>query len=140
MEAVKPATLMRNLRWPRFWLGLWLAAIAIVIVLSLISPPKVDVELPRHFDKLEHFFAYFTLAASAVQLFSRHGMLALVAVLLVLLGIALEFAQGALVPETRQMDMADALANSVGVLCGMAGAFTPFKHCLARIEARWLRR
>jgi len=131
---------MRALRWPRFWLGLWFLAIALVVVLSLTPPPELDAPLPPHFDKLEHFAAYSALAFGAVQLFARRSVLALVAVLLVALGIALEYAQGALTHGLRERDGFDALANSLGVAAGMACAATPLKHCAQRLESWWSKR
>lgn len=128
---------MRPLRWPRLWLGLWLCAIAAVIALSLVPPPPMPMETPHHFDKLLHFFAYFALAFGAVQVFSRWRWLAGVALGLIALGIAMEWAQATLVPHLRMLDPWDALANAVGVLAGMATAATPLAGCVRRIE-RWV--
>ncbi len=134
------AAVMRPLRWPRFWLGLWIAAILAVVALSLIPPPPMPFEPPRNFDKLEHLLAYAALAFCAVQLFAQRHALVLAATGLVALGIALEFAQGLLVPGLRQMDAADALANTLGVALGMACAATPLARTLQRLEARMVRR
>lgn len=130
------AAVMRPLARPRLWLGLWIAAIVVVIVLSLIAPPPLPFDPPRNFDKFEHLLAYGALAFGAVQLFARRSALVLSATGLVTLGIALEFAQGWLVPGLRQMDAADALANTLGVALGMACAATPLAHLLQRLEAR----
>ena len=127
---------MRNLRWPRFWLGLWISAIAAVIVLSLVPPPSVPLEATLHIDKLLHFFAYFALAFGAVQLFRRGRTHACIALGLIALGIALEWAQGTLVPHLRMFDLWDALANLLGVLAGMALAATPLAGCVQGIESR----
>lgn len=130
------AAVMRSLRWPRFWLGVWIAAILIVIALSLIAPPPMPFEPPHNFDKLEHLLAYASLAFGAVQLFAQRRALVFASIGLIALGIALEFAQGFLVPDLRQMDMADALANSLGVALGMACSMTPLARTLQRLEAR----
>lgn len=127
---------MRALRWPRFWLGLWLLAIAMVVVLSLIAPPESPVPTPRHFDKLLHFAAYFALAFAAVQLFGRWRVLIAIGLALILLGIAMEWAQATLVPHLRMLDAWDALANAVGVLAGLATAFTPLAGSVRWIEGR----
>lgn len=127
---------MRTLRWPRLWLGLWIMAIGVVIVLSLIAPPPMPFKPPRNFDKLEHLAAYASLAFGAVQLFAQRRTLVFAGLGLVFLGIALEFAQGFMVPDLRQMDMADALANSLGVALGMACAATPLARALQRLEAK----
>lgn len=109
--------LLKPLRRPWLWLGLWLLAVAIVCVASLTPPPAM--ELPRHGDKIEHLLAYALLGAAAVQVFRPGRFLLGVGVGLVLMGIGLEFAQGALT-ATRMADPADAVANSAGVLLGLA--------------------
>ena len=121
----------KPLRHPRWWSGLWIAAIAIVVVLSLApSVPMPDVP---DGDKLGHFLAYFALAAAAVQLYARWPALLGAGIGLVLLGIGLEYAQGALT-ETRMQDPADALANTLGVIAGLATRLTPMRDLLLRID------
>lgn len=130
------AAVMRPLVRPRLWLWLWIAAILVVVVLSLIALPPLPFDPPRNFDKLEHLLSYAALAFGAVQLFARRSALVFAAAGLVALGIALELAQGWLVPSLRQMDAADALANTLGVALGIACAATPLAHVLQRLEAR----
>ena len=127
---------MRALRWPRFWLGLWVCAIVAVIALSLVPPPPMPVQPPHHFDKLLHFSAYFALAFSAVQVFCRWRALAGIACGLIALGVALEWAQGTLVPHLRMFDPWDAAANTLGVLAGVSMAATPLAGCVQWIERR----
>lgn len=126
MSGIKP------LRWPRLWLGLWLLAIAVLVVVCLIPlhglPP-----LPDNSDKVEHLAGYFALAAAAVQLFGGRALL-LAGGGLVLLGIGVEFAQG--MTAYRSPDAYDALANTVGVLLGMVTALTPWRDVLLRLEKR----
>ena len=119
---------LKPLRWPAFWGALWGVAVLVVVVGSLSAP--VTLELPRNSDKVQHFLAYGLLAASAVQLFAdRHWRR--VGLGLVLLGVALEFAQGALT-DNRQADPWDALANTVGVLLGLSTRLTPLRDLLLR--------
>lgn len=125
---------MRALRWPRFWLSVWLFAIATVIALSLLPPPTMALDAPHNFDKLLHFVAYFALAFSAVQLFASRNALLLSALGLIGLGILMEWAQGAWVPDIRSADSWDALANALGVVAGTLLATTPLSKCLVRIE------
>lgn len=124
-------TLLKPLRWPRAWLALWWLAVLGTLVVCLIPPPSIP--LPENSDKVEHFLAYFLLAASAVQIYQRRGALVWAAVGLVALGIGIEFAQGALTVN-RMADPMDALANSVGVLAGMAIVFTPLRDLLLRLR------
>ncbi len=129
---------MKPLRHPRAWLALWLLAIAVVIVLSL-GPPLSLPEAPKNTDKIEHALGYFLLAASAVQLFASRRGLAIAGLGLVLLGAGLEWAQGTFT-ENRMADPMDALANTLGVLAGLAVALTPLRDLLLRIERRLPRR
>lgn len=122
---------LKPLRHPRFWLAAWLAAVLTVIVVCLIPPPPLA--LPQGSDKVEHFLAYFLLAGSAVQLFQRGRALTWVGAALVLMGVAIEIAQGALT-QTRMADPADALANTIGVLAGVATALTPWRDLLLRLR------
>jgi VanZ family protein len=113
---------------------LWCAAVAGVVVLSLTPVPDLG-ELPAHSDKFEHFLAYGLLAAGAVQLYPRWRSLVVVGLALVFMGIGLEYAQGALT-KTRMMDRADALANTIGVIAGLAVQLTPWRDALLRLDPR----
>lgn len=118
-------------RRPWLWVGLWMLGIAAVVVASLLPAPDLpDLHVS---DKSEHFTSYALLAAGAVQLYARRLSWLSVCIALALLGIGLEFAQGALT-TTRTMDAADALANSLGVLAGLATSLTPWRDALLRHE------
>jgi len=120
---------IKPLRRPRVWMALWALAVLVVIVACLIPPPPIP--LPENGDKGEHFLAYFILAGSAVQLFRRGRPLLWVALGLVLMGVGIEFAQGALT-SNRSADPMDAIANTIGVLAGMGIALTPLRDILLR--------
>ena len=126
--------MLRPFRRPRLWLGLWLLAVAAVVVLSLANLSRLP-PVPEGGDKVEHFLAYALLSASAMQLFARRSGCVVVALLLVAMGVALEFAQGALT-TTRMGDPRDALANTVGVLAGLATLLTPMRRLLLALDAR----
>lgn len=130
MAAVSP---IKPLRHARFWLSLWGAAVLAVIVVCLIPPPPLD--LPQNSDKVEHFLAYFLLAASAVQVFATRRALWVAGVGLVLMGVGIEWAQGALT-DNRMADPIDALANTSGVVAGMLTALTPLANLLLRLQPR----
>lgn len=121
--------MIKPLRRPRLWTVLWVLAVLFVIVVCLIPPPPIPV--PENGDKVEHFLAYFILSGSAVQLFRKGRPLLWVGLGLVLMGIGIEFAQGALTRD-RMADPMDALANTVGVLAGMGFALTPLRDLLLR--------
>ena len=127
----RPGQSLKPLRHLRLWCVLWCLAIAAVVVLSLMpAPPMPDVE---NSDKIGHFLAYGTLAACAVQLYRNWAGLLGAGLALVLLGIAMEYAQGTLT-DYRTMDANDALANTVGVLIGLATRLTPIRDLLLRID------
>ncbi len=125
---------LKPFRHPWRWSALWIIAVAVVVIGSLV--PAHDLpEVPRGFDKIEHFGAYAALAAGAVQLFARRLSWGFVCVLLVLMGICMEYLQ-AQMGLGRMLDAQDALANSIGVLIGLATAFTPWRDLLLRIDHR----
>jgi len=124
---------LKPFKRPWLWAGLWMLAIAVVVIASLV-PGKDLPPLPVS-DKLEHFAAYAALSAGAVQLFVRRLSWGFVCVLLVLMGIGLEFMQ-AKMALGRMLDRYDALANTFGVLIGLATAFTPLRDALLRIDRR----
>ena len=127
---------MREFRRPRLWLGTWAFGWLLCIVLSLIHPPQLGVDLPDS-DKIGHFLAYALLSVWAVWIFASRRSHLLSAIALVLLGIAMELAQGALTDD-RMMDVRDAWADTIGVLVGQLFAFSPARALLQKFEARWL--
>ncbi|MDB6164357.1 MAG: rane protein [Xanthomonadaceae bacterium] len=125
---------LKPLRRPRLWLGLWWTAIALVVVASLV-PAFLLPQVPGGGDKVEHFTAYCLLAAAAVQLFLSRKSVVLSGLALIALGVALEIAQG-LLTTTRQMDIQDALANTLGVVAGLLTVLTPCAGVLLTFDQR----
>jgi VanZ family protein len=125
---------LKPFRYPLLWSALWCGGVAAVVALSLGPVPDLG-DLPSGIDKVEHFLAYAALAGGAVQLYPRWRSLLSVGVALVLMGIGLEYAQGALTTD-RMMDRADALANTLGVIAGLATQLTPWRDLLLRLDRR----
>ena len=122
---------MKPLRRPQLWLGLWWTAVMLVLVSSLMPLPPIDA--PRGSDKLVHLLSYGALALGAVQLFATRAALLRTGIGLVLLGAGLELAQSAWT-STRMLDPGDAVANTLGVLLGLASAATPLRDLLLRFD------
>ena len=124
---------LKPFRRPWLWAGLWILAIAAVVVGSLV--PGRDLPAVPVSDKFEHFAAYAVLAAGAVQLFARRVSWAFVCLLLVLMGIGLEVLQAEMALG-RMLDRNDAMANTIGVLLGLATSLTPWRDALLRLDPR----
>jgi len=122
---------LRDFRRPRLWLGVWVFGWLLCVVLSLMPP--IQLGGPPDSDKLGHFLAYFTLSAWAVMLFRTRRAQILAAIALILLGFAMELAQATLT-TTRLGDPRDALANTLGVLAGLALTLTPLAKSLHRLD------
>lgn len=130
---LRPGRSLKPLRHARAWCALWCIAIAVVVVVSLMpGPPMPDFE---NSDKWSHFLTYAVLAAAAVQLFRNWPALLGAGLALVLFGIGIEYAQGALT-TSRMADPQDALANTLGVILGLATRLTPLHNLLLRIDGR----
>src|ERR1039457_5869550 len=100
---------------------IWLAALAAVIVGSL-APAQSGVmhliDLGGINDKVEHFTAYAVLAALPSLHRFRCRRIGAAMVFLLLMGAALELGQ--LFSPGRTCDWQDLLANTCGILAGLA--------------------
>ncbi|MDH4287028.1 MAG: VanZ family protein [Gallionella sp.] len=120
------------LKYRRFWLaGGWLL-VGLVIYLSLTPHPPEPLKF-SNVDKLEHGFAYGSLALWFCQIYlpARSRMIAIVA--LIGMGIGLEFVQGW--SGYRHFDTWDMLANSIGVLFGLGLVLTPLGRSFVFAES-----
>ncbi|HEY8540307.1 MAG TPA: hypothetical protein VIL28_15680 [Steroidobacteraceae bacterium] len=123
------------LRHPWVWLGVGWTLVACVVILSLMPGqklPQVGVS-----DKVEHALAYAALTLWFTGVYPRSSYLR-VAMGMFALGIGLEIAQG-LLPFGREMEVLDIVANSIGVLLGIAAAFAGLGGWAQRIES-WVRK
>lgn len=110
--------------------------VSIVLYLSLVPGPPKALDFAFS-DKFEHFFAYSLLMGWFGQLYVLRLRQIFIAVALCLMGITVEFAQGW--GGHRFFDMADMVANSLGVLLGwwlsnrwLAGSLLRIDHVLSR--------
>lgn len=106
---------MLPLRYPRLWLGMgWIAvASAIVVCLMPVSRlPQVSAS-----DKTEHFLAYLLLSLWFAGIYPK-ARYWIIAIGLCVLGVLIEFAQGAM-HLGRQADVMDVVANGTGIAAGL---------------------
>jgi VanZ family protein len=99
----------------------WIVASVLLVVAVLylsLAPLNVPVDLPTHFDKVEHAAAYVFLVVWFTGLVARPRYWR-VALALVVFGLMIEFLQAAM-PLGRQGDPWDVLANVTGIGIGLA--------------------
>ena len=121
--------MMHKLRWAWLILGwLWVGAI---FYLSLMPHPPQPVSFWQA-DKFEHALAYGLLMLWFCQVYRKWATRMLLALLLVAMGILIEYLQG----ETgyRTFDYADMFADATGVIVGWAWARTGIGRIFAYLE------
>lgn len=120
------------MRWRSWWLAGGWAIVAAITWLSLTpSPPRIDV---AQGDKLGHFLGYGTLMFWFCQLYPGRGMRIAHATGFAAMGVALEFAQGAL--GHRTFEPYDMAANALGVMLGWALALVTGARVFEYAELR----
>jgi VanZ family protein len=124
------------LRHPRAWLILGWALTALAVVASLVPAQQLP-QPPGVNDKIEHTAAYALLSLWFAGIYPR-SRYAVIALGLFLLGIAIEWAQGAM-HLGRQADFKDVVANCIGIAAGLALATVWLGGWAQRIES-WAKR
>lgn len=107
---------MLPLRFPRLWLSLGWMAVAFAIFVCLVPMSRLP-QPPGVSDKTEHFVAYLLLSLWFAGIYPR-ARYWLIALGLLVLGVLIEFAQGAM-HYGRQADIHDVFANSTGIVAGL---------------------
>jgi VanZ family protein len=118
------------LRWPRLWLALWLAGMAIGAYLSLRAGILREPVIP-HLDKLIHALGYGVLAMLACGLFAPGNARRAALLWLLLFGGLIELAQGVWAVN-RLADPWDLLANACGI--GLAALLFRRVNVLTAVE------
>ncbi|SCZ52548.1 VanZ family protein [Thiohalomonas denitrificans] len=125
---------MRDLNRKGLWLGIgWLIAAMMAWVSLMSAPPSFGFSLSGS-DKVQHALAYMVLTGWFVQLYRSWPPRLLYAALFTAMGIGLEFLQG--LGGIRHFEVADMLANTTGVLLGLALALTRFNNVIELIDDR----
>lgn len=125
---------MSTLRWPRFWLTLWIFGMLLGAYLSLRTGSERMPLIP-HLDKLIHASGYALLAVLAVGLFPPGKSRWLALLWLVAFGGLIEIAQG-LWAVNRAADPWDLLANSIGIALGAAVGLRVSLPCMVERVAK----
>jgi VanZ family protein len=120
-----------ELKHRRLWLVLGWVLVAATIYLSLIPNPPEPVSFPG-FDKVEHFIIYGALMFWFGQIYTYPRQRVVVAALLVVLGVGIEFVQG--MTGYRSFEYADMAADTIGVILGWIASRGPFANLFHRIE------
>lgn len=114
------------------WLAIAYALVILVVFLSLTSNP-VDTGLNFPYeDKVFHALAYFTLMAWFAQIYHDKFQRNMIAVVLVFMGMMLEYLQS--FDANRYSELGDMVANATGVVLGFALALSSAKNILLRVE------
>ena len=98
---------------------LWLGAVGLVTMFSLLPASSPSLRALKGNDKIEHFAAYAVLTFLP-SLHETPKILVRLALGVVALGVGLEFGQ--LLSEGRQFDVEDMVVDSYGALAGLSWA------------------
>jgi VanZ family protein len=123
------------LRHPRGWLVIGWAMIVSAMLVSLAPHDRLPVTGVS--DKFEHTLVYTVLALWFAGIYPR-SRYAVIAVGLFVMGLVIEWAQGAM-NLGRQSDYRDVIANSVGIVLGLTLGLTWLGGWAQRLEA-WSRK
>ncbi len=100
----------------------FLIAISLTLLIAYLSLSKpIEIEIPikiTFLDKILHASAYFTLTLSWLFALRKKSKFKLISIAIFLYGILMEFLQGWLT-NTRQKDIYDVFANSLGILISL---------------------
>jgi len=125
MNAKSQAEFELHLR--KTWTGIGYVLLVAVAVLSLVPGPDVGGS-----DKLLHFFTYLLLSGWFSLVVKNLKSLWLVLFGLIAFGLLLEYLQG--LTSYRMQDINDAMANSLGVMVGIASRFSLLRDTMVKVD------
>ena len=124
----------QTLQYRPLWLALgWLLVAGVWYVCLTPNPPRIDLGI-RFFDKLSHFTAYAAMMGWFMQLYPALRTRLLYAVGFIAMGIGIEFLQG--MGTARLFEVADMLANGLGVVTMLLLMKTRFGNLLVKLEQK----
>lgn len=117
------------LHYHRGWVLIGTGLVLLLLYGSL-APAKALPQLSGS-DKVWHAGTYLIVMAYFSQIYKGVRTRALIGTAFIALGIAIEFIQPYV---NRQFDWLDALANSLGVVTGLAVSLSPLNEIIARVD------
>ena len=125
-----------TLQWYRLWWTFGWCWVAITWYLSLMaSPPMPHIDF-AYTDKIYHCLGYAWLMGWFGNIYHRPLPRLSYAVFLVTMGVAIEFIQG--MSHYRQYEIADMVANTIGVGFGFVLTLGPMRLALRWVESRFI--
>ena len=118
-----------RLKLHNIWFGCAYLLLLLVAIASLVPIPAES----GGNDKLMHLLTYALLSSWFSLIVAQANSLFRVCIGLILFGILIEVLQG--MTGYRTAEFADAIANSLGVLIGLAFHFTPLHRLLRGVDA-----
>jgi hypothetical protein len=119
-----------GLQLTKYWFALAYILLLVLGILSLMPVPDIGGS-----DKVAHFVVYCVLSAWFSLLVERPKSLWFILFGLTSYGLLLEYLQS--LTSYRSGDLADAVANSLGVISGLAFYFSPLRRILREVDS-WL--
>jgi len=123
----------------KWWLAIGWFLVFAIIASSLMppSPPSESLFKLPYADKIIHCGAYFILMGWFTQIYHAPSIRWRLAIGFLLLGIVLEILQA--LSGLRHGDIADVIANSIGILLSwLLATHTSFADLLMKFEQNWL--
>ena len=121
-----------ELRLTRYWFALAYMMLLVFGILSLIPGPDIGDS-----DKIAHFVGYAALSAWFSLIIEQRKSLWHILIGLISYGLLLELLQS--LTSYRFGDLADVVANSLGVVTGLVFYFSPLRRILRKVDS-WLAR
>lgn len=123
---------MLPLRYSRFWLWLGIAMLCVSMILALLPPgrpPPIG-----NFDKIVHLAAFAVFMTWFCGIYESR-LAPRIAFMLISYGVLMELLQG--LTPTRQPDVADLVADGIGILLGWTLCAAGLRRWSALVES-WL--
>ena len=114
-----------------FWLAIGYGLVTFVVYMSVSSNPIQGPDFPFQ-DKFFHALAYFALMSWFAQIYHDKFQRNMIAVVFLLMGLLMEYIQS--FDPNRMAEMADVLANALGVFFGFILSRTALKNVLLKFE------